>query len=321
MIRKSPVILIFAFLILLSISCKDKTKESSQQPGSEKKSETTARQKSEEGFIIKMINNGSEPRRILKYNFEKEKEEKGKFIMNMDLQMTMSGRQTPKFSSPPIVMPIKMMVKDLNESGTAIISYDMGQIIVEDASGVDPKVVESLRTEYKKLESINCSAEVESSGTYSNTKCNYKGQIDPNLTKNFDQLMENFNSYVFFPDEPVGVGAKWEIAISSFEYGGIDSEYSSTIEIEDIKEDLVEIIINYDQNAGEQIVNDPSMNTSVKIKSLKARGTGNLEIDLNELIPKGNISTESETVTSVDNGQGQEDEVISIMNLNFEMVK
>ena len=132
-------------------------------------------------------------------------------------------------------------------------------------------------------------------------------------------MMENPITNIFFPEHPVGVGAKWEITNPSVKLGGIDFSYKSSHELVSLEGDTATIDSTLSQNADEQTVKFPGSNFESKIEAYKSTGSGKMNIKFDELLSRGSANAQSEVATVIQPGDGQETRVISNMDMSIEI--
>ena len=105
--------------LLFTFSCKDKHAEP----------EIIEYQiKNKPGFTMKITDQGSEPRKLLQFNYKEGFKQSGKMIIEMDIQNTMNGNKSPMVNMPSIIMPINSTVEEVDENGNAKIKYEINKI-------------------------------------------------------------------------------------------------------------------------------------------------------------------------------------------------
>lgn len=306
------LLFVSALFLLFTFSCKDK-------PASPDIIEYEIKNKP--GFMMKITDQGAEPRKLLKFQFKEGLRQTGSMIMDMDIQNQMNGNSSPMVVMPSIVMPISGAVEKVNDDGSAVITYEISDIEVKSRKNSNPELVNSLVELYSKIKLISCSGEVDPFGLASKPECEFKGDIDPSLSDSVKQIMENSNNIVFLPEHPVGEGAKWEISSSGMESGGITVSFKSSQELVSMDGDTASIETTFEQSAGEQTVQFPGNSFETRVESLKGEGESIMQVDLKKLFPTGDAGSKSNITTIIKMPGSEESKIDTHMNMNLKFTK
>lgn len=294
--------------LLFTFSCKDKPEE---------KEIIEYQVKNKPGFTLKITDRGSEPRKLLKFNYKKGFRQSGRMIMEMDVQNTMNGSISPMVYMPSIVLPVISTVEKLDEDGTATIRFEISEITVEDRPDSNPQLVSNLREVYGKIRLISCTGEVDSSGAGTKPECKFDGDIDPGLVSSIKQMMESSNSNYFVPEYPVGIGAKWEIINPAMDSGGMIVSYKSLQELVKLEGDTATIDATLTMSAGEQTVSFPGTEFDSQISSVSGQGSSKININFNELLPHGSASSNTEVAMTIQMPDSTETKVVTDMDTSI----
>ena len=304
------LVLICMILIPLTLSCKDK-------PSEFKVIEYQI--KSKPDFTLKLTDPGREPRKLLKFNFKEGLVENRKMIMDTDIETEMNGTKSPMVYMPSIILPIKSIVEEVKENGTARVKFEINEVSVADDEDANPQLVKSLREQYNKIKNVSCILEVDTFGVGTTPDCEFTGDLGPSIAESVDEMMGNPSSSLFIPEHPVGIGAKWEITNPELKLGGIVFSYKSSHEIVNIEEDTATINTTLVQNADEQMVRFPGAAFETKIEAYSTTGRGSMKIKLDELMPRGKAESESKVTTVIQVGDAPETRVNSNMDMRMEI--
>jgi len=97
-----------------------------------------------------------------------------------------------------------------------------------------------------------------------------------------------------FPEDPIGLGARWTMDRRIVQ-DGIKANEVSTREITDLEGQLVIVNTHLQQKASPQTFRSPGSSIDLELAELDARGTGKLAWDLTRLIPRSAQVTLTET--------------------------
>jgi hypothetical protein len=122
-----------------------------------------------------------------------------------------------------------------------------------------------------------------------------------------------------FPDEAIGVGAKWEVK-RPLKTQGMTIDQVASYELKSIKEDHAEVASTVSQSAANQKISNPAA-PQMKMDLVKMAGTatGNVTFDLAHFFPSSaTIDSHSETSMKMAMG-GKAQEMSMKMDMNMRM--
>jgi hypothetical protein len=137
--------------------------------------------------------------------------------------------------------------------------------------------------------------------------------LQPSLTgfqQSFGQL------YPSLPDEPIGVGAKWN-AISHFDLGGVPIQQEATYTLLRRDGEEIELAVAFTQSATSQVARDGEI--QMNVTAFGGRGEGTVTLHLGKVAPlKGSARSRSVTVTSLQAAERQNVTMDMTLDLNIE---
>jgi hypothetical protein len=110
-----------------------------------------------------------------------------------------------------------------------------------------------------------------------------------------------------FPEEPVGVGAKWEVK-QAMENGGMKTFQKITAELTAVQGNVITLSVKTEQTAPPQPVNNPALppGATVSLVNLTGAGTGTMKVSLDSLVPTSEMNSKTTTVMDMSmSGQSQ----------------
>jgi hypothetical protein len=140
----------------------------------------------------------------------------------------------------------------------------------------------------------------------------------------FQQTMQAMSSSLEnmslpFPEEAVGIGAKWEVK-QALESGGMRTFQKITVELMSVQGKLVTLGVKTEQTAPPQPVNNPQMpaGATLQLVSLSGTGTGTMKISLDSLVPTSEMNAKTTTVMDMSmSGQSQRMSVDTTMKVTI----
>jgi hypothetical protein len=105
------------------------------------------------------------------------------------------------------------------------------------------------------------------------------------------------------PEEPVGVGARWEVRQASVS-GGLTMFQKVECELKALDPRSATLAIKIDQTAPPQPMNNPSLpaGATVMVDSVTGTGTGTMKVALDSLVPTSEADSRTTMVMSVNSG-------------------
>lgn len=310
-----PALLLFAFFLTISIvSCKSET-----PPKSEAKK--SAQTQAPDGDGLTMIEQGKEPRRLLRYSAVVGQRESGFMIMNQELEMIMGGENRSAIY-PPIRSPFEIVVLGVDDAGNIELKTTYGKYEILNDPGFDPQKIEELRRQYEKLEGVSCTTTITPRGEVTKGECEVAEGADQKLVQMIENLLGGIkDSFIYYPEKPVGAGAKWELKTDRLMSDIIKSHIEAAYSVEEISEKSVTIKSEYKQTAGEQDYALPNVATKATLKSLISSGSGMTTVEYDRLFPTGIAETEMTSVLLIGNPadeNGPPSEVTTRMKMEME---
>ena len=104
--------------------------------------------------------------------------------------------------------------------------------------------------------------------------------------------VQNFSAPL--PDEPVGLGAKWEVRMV-IEAGGLRLNQTATYTLKELSSDGYSADVSLKQSSGKQEMKLPNLppGTTVEVQSMTGEGAGTLRAQLNHLVPTSKLELTS----------------------------
>ena len=235
---------------------------------------------------VKLLDPGSEPRRELRYKFLPGK----KYTMVMDMEMVLGmqvdDEQMPVQKQPKIRQIFKVYCKNVSPEGNLRYEFKYGIVEVIGEPEIPPEKVTALRADMAKIEGTSGWVIVSPQGVTIDFGVNIPPGVDPEdrqvLDKISQQIMMNISFP--FPEEPVGVGAKWQFITQI--PGLFEFVHVSTATLVELKDNTGKMNSSVEQKARPKTVglpNTPS-GANTTLESLKVAGSSSLVFDLTKPI-------------------------------------
>ena len=234
--------------------------------------------------IVKLISPGAEPRRAMRYTIPATY----KGAMTMTTSIEMGGL--------PMAMPPMSMVMGLNVGVTSIapngdISMSMTFTKAEMAAGADPTIAAAVGDAMKSVVGLKGTAVMTNRGVTKSVKMDLDSIKNPAMSQAFSQVSQSLeNMMAPFPEEAIGVGAKWE-ARQGLDANGMSIFQRTEFEVTGMTATSMTVKMKTEQTAPTQTISNPQMppDASMTLERLTSSGTGTGTIPMNALVPTMNM--------------------------------
>lgn len=247
--------------------------------------------------VVTIISTGNAPKKQLRYTIAATHK------ATMDMSTSMSMRTSAAGMEIPMDMPTINMSVDLAVTGIATngdITYSLAFTGVKIVPGPDanPMVMQAMEAGIAAINGMKGTSTMTTRGQTKSTKMDV---ADPAAQAAMSQMGGSLESLtVPFPEEAVGVGAKWE-ARQGLSAGGQTSFQKSMYEITAMDASSVTMKISTEQTAPPQSVSSPmAAGMEMKLEKMSGTGTGTVVIRLDSLVPTMTMESTTSTAMSMD---------------------
>jgi len=234
---------------------------------------------------IKLIQAGAEPRQPLRLKPVAGTKQEFQVTVVGSFEMDAGPAGTQKVDQPTETLPVELLVKSVSSEGDIKFTCVIGEGTVGEASGLAAAVSDRIKSALKQAKGLSLDAEITSRGL-SKGENNLPPGISPEVRTEvgkFLQIVSDFTDE--FPEEPLGVGAKWELTRTRSQ-GGMTISLATSYELTALSGDRVELKYTQTQTAANQkvaIPNMPGMKTD--LEKLAGTSQGTVTYDLTKVAP------------------------------------
>lgn len=253
---------------------------------------------------VKLVSPGAEPRKALRYSIPAGQKSSADMTMNMSMAMSVGGMSMP-MDLPGMKMTMALSVTNVAPSGD--ITYDVAftGMTFDETAGANPAIAAALQPMQASITSLKGTATVSNRGV---TKSTNFTNADPSVQQLMGQMTssaENLSNP--FPEEAIGVGAKWEVRAAT-SAGGQTIFQKTVYEVVSINGSTVALKVTTEQTAPPQSVSNPSLpaGAEVYLDKMAGSGEGTVTIKLDSLVPTSEMTMTSSMAMTVNlGGQSQ----------------
>jgi hypothetical protein len=234
-----------------------------------------------------LLEPGKEPRVPLRYSLVEGARERVAVDMSISTQTRMPGLPASPLTLPGIRMVMDVLVEEKLSESEARYLFEVSEARLTNTEGVDSVVVHMTAPELAKTVGVSGTAIVDDRGFNRDAEINLPiglSELMRQMMEGTKQSMDQLSSPL--PEEPVGVGARWEVHLW-IDLNGIAVEQKTVYQLERFEEGKGLLQATIEQAAGRQAAKTPGLppGVSAELLSLKSEGTGEVHFDLGRIVP------------------------------------
>jgi hypothetical protein len=261
---------------------------------------------------VKLLNAGSEPRKVLRLHPKVGDHQTLSMTLKMNMGMSMGGNSLPAMNIPTTVMTANILVQDVSPAGE--ITYKMvygTPTVAADASAM-PAVVDAMKSAMAGLSGVSGIGKVSSNGAGKDLEMSVPDGASPQVIQSIGQMKGVFSSSsIIYPDEAIGVGAKWEYT-AKLKSQGMSIDQTMDYEVVSIQGDQITLRGVIRQQAANQMIESPAMpGMKVNLTKMDGTSTANTTVNLGQVMPQ---TAMIDGTTDMSMGQGGQ-----AMEMNMKM--
>lgn len=240
--------------------------------------------------VITLLDAGKGKKAPLRWKAKAGVTEKLKMVMDTKMQIVMAGETMPMDMKMHMDMDGK--VREVGDDGSALIEMVVTDAGMEMPGLEGPEAANMVRD---MMRGLTIEARMDARGATSGTKVSGGGdmmaQLGEQMNNSLDQLA------VPFPEEPVGVGARWQ-ALTSLEMNGMKMRMVATYELTRLEGDKGAVTVTVEQHADAQVMDMGG--AKAELTRLSSTGGGTTEFDLTRpMFAKAAVSLKMDAAMSV----------------------
>ena len=233
--------------------------------------------------VVKLIDAGKDPKKPLRLTAKVGLKRSMVMTMKMAMAMTLGANSMPKQDLPETRMTMDMKVTNVAPNGDIRYEFKIKKPEVIAGPNANQMVVDAMKNALKGMEGMSGYAVVTSRGFTKEADISMPANMDPQMKNFMESTKQSLHQIASpLPEEPVGVGAKWE-TIMKLKQNGMVLDQTATNDLVELKGDTGKINLKIKQNAERQKITQGGV--TVDLISLKSTGDGIMNFDLTRLVP------------------------------------
>ena len=252
---------------------------------------------------VTLVSPGAEPRIRLRYKPAAGAKETMSMSMTMGITMAMEGMSMPSMDMPVMKMTADIGVASVAPNGDVTYDVAFTGMTAEALPGMDPTMVTMAQGTADSIKALKGSVTMSERGIHKSSSMNVDQVTDPMLKQMLGSMSSSLESMSMpFPEEPVGVGGKWEVRQAIKNAG---AQIFQRIECEVVSVDAQGITIKtrVEQTIPAQAVaNEALPGGSLNVDKGAGQSAGTSTMRFNALVPTTENSGTTAMAVSVDMG-------------------
>jgi len=244
---------------------------------------------------VDLLDPGAEPRTTLRYAYESG----ATYTMVVDLDIAMAIATGDSWNQvvtvPTIRMVADIQLDDVATDGSVRYDYRYSSVNFLDPTSVDDATVQAMDAQFAPLLGLTGWVIVDDRGRNLDGGINGLEALEPGartLLENMQRSLAELSAPL--PEEPVGVGAKWQTE-QHLGNQGIVIDQTSTVTLDRHFGQELLLLIDLSQSAepGPMDVAGTATGTTLMLVSMAGDGRGTMVVPLHGLVPTSNLTAHS----------------------------
>jgi len=272
------------------------------------------------GAQVKLLDAGAEPRRALRIQAKPGDTQKVGMTMKIGMNMEMGGMPAQAMKMPSITMDVEVTVKEVSAAGDITYETMMGDATVAEEEGVLPQMADAIKSAFGGLKGLSGTGTISSRGIGKNSSLELPGDANPQLRQTVEQMHESFSTLTAgFPEEAIGPGARWEIALP-LKSQGMTITQTTTYQLASMDGDNLNVKSTVVQVAANQKIENPAMpGLKMDLTKMTGKGTGETTMNLTRILPSHATMDSKSEIDMTMNMVGQKQAMTMKMDVNLRL--
>ena len=233
------------------------------------------------GPTIKVVDAGKDPKQTLRFTATKGLTKT--MMMAMDMSMTFTIGGTPRTQAiPTIQMPLAITVTDVDKNGDIHFDFVLKDPEVVTSDPYDP-TASAVKSALAGMAGLSGKAVVTNRGYSKQVEMTVPPGANPQVAQFVDSMKQSIGQMSApLPEEPVGVGAKWETT-TKLEQSNMTMLQIATNRLSSLDGNNITLDIAITQTAPRQKIRKDGI--TVDLKRYTATGSAQTTMDLTQVVP------------------------------------
>lgn len=225
---------------------------------------------------------GAEPKAALRFTPGGKSSRSVALTMTMQVAMTLGDKPIDPSTLPTVSVSMDV-TPGAEAKGATPYAFAVKSASREDLDGASERLKKAMDTAIEGMKDGTGSLTIDAQGRQVSADYGLPEVSTPGLRPSLAGFQQSFSQlFVVFPDEPVGVGARWE-STAHYEHSGIPIEQRSTYTLEQRDGDTLTLAVEFEQSATGET--ESPAGVALEDTRFGGRGTGTLTVRLDSPFP------------------------------------
>ncbi|MGQ9590555.1 MAG: hypothetical protein ACUVYA_09720 [Planctomycetota bacterium] len=260
--------------------------------------------------LVKVSDPGKGERRELRIRLAKGWKEAGVMVSRVEMATESSGIAAPPQKMPAPEVTVRAEVTDVTDDGDFTYTFRFSELELKEEEGVSPVALEAMKSQLESMKGLSGTATVTSRGIVRKADVSPPDSASLRVRQAVESAVQSLKTFsVPLPEEPVGVGAKWEVR-QAIESRGLQVTQSTGFELLGMEGDELRLRLTLTSSGRSEVGKAaPALaGRGVSIVSVDLRGSGESVVRLDRVLPeKTELEVKGEYTTKMEiQGQARE---------------
>ena len=246
---------------------------------------------------------GAQPRKALRFVIANGHREHLTMDTAMSMAFSIGENSIPEVKLPLLRVGADLEVTAVSDTGDMTISMtftDVNWIATPDTA---PPLLERLNSMIGELKGLSGTTVVSNRAVTRDVKLDFSKISNPQLSQamaGVQQMVQNLS--LPLPEEPVGVGATWDVRLG-LKANGVQTFTKYSVEIARLDDTSRTLKVSLEQTAPPQSMSTPDTSAAtVSVDSFNSTGAGTTKIQFDSLSPTSEVNLTSKMTMSIETG-------------------
>jgi hypothetical protein len=265
----------------------------------DQETETTDPQPGERPEVeVELLEEGAEPRQELRLDLQEGDTSLATLEFRIEQSQELDGEPMPAAPAPPLRADVRLTVEEAGDEEYTV-SYGYESFGLANPDEYPPEQVEQLDAALEGFDRITGTSVITDRGATVDGSIDVPDDVDPEIADQLDQLSQGIEQLSApFPDEEVGVGARWRVT-QEITVQELTTRQESIYTLVSLDGDSYVLDVEMTQTADPQPMDLPDAppDASIELTQYDVSGTGRIENDLQHMVPSlSTVDTEGTIV-------------------------
>lgn len=255
---------------------------------------------------VTLVDAGADPKSPMRYALATGATTGIEMGLSMTLEVAQGERTAPPQTIPRIATLLELVSASAPKGGALPIDATIKKVSIAPDAGVPQQIADRLLPHLQAIEGLGLHYEVTPEGRVKQAGAKMPdAKKNPALDGTLTQMTQSLESMIApFPEEPIGIGAKWQV-VSRFDSSGTELVQWSTFQLRERDEGGAKLALEVVQAAAHAEVTPPNLpaGVSAKLTEFASTGKGESSVDFAYPAPRtATMTVDSKMVLAVQQG-------------------